>query len=119
MKKKRFISSVVVAVGVVAPGARILASPTLPRRCTSPLDGFRALVGFLSRFANRPAAAMPRSFSACCRTASIFRCPSASKEYIYSGSALRAKIAGGATQYYHSDHPSVRLTTDIERECFG
>src|ERR1700730_7557365 len=36
----------------------------------SPLDDFRALVCFLSWVVNRPAATTPRSFSACCRTAS-------------------------------------------------
>jgi len=34
------------------------------------------------------------------------------REYIYSGSALVATIAGSTTTYHHADHLSVRLTTD-------
>jgi RHS repeat-associated protein len=34
------------------------------------------------------------------------------REYIYSGDALLAKIESGATQYYHQDHLSNRLITD-------
>src|SRR5215475_12027974 len=34
------------------------------------------------------------------------------REYIYSGGALLAKIESGATNYYHSDHLSNRLVTD-------
>jgi RHS repeat-associated protein len=37
---------------------------------------------------------------------------SPTREYIYSGSALIAKIEGTATQYYHADHLSARLMTD-------
>ncbi len=48
----------------------VLPAPVCLAADTSPLDGFRALVRFLSWFANRPAVATPRSFSACCRTAS-------------------------------------------------
>jgi RHS repeat-associated protein len=35
-----------------------------------------------------------------------------SREYIYSGGALLAKIESGATKYYHQDHLSNRLVTD-------
>ncbi len=48
----------------------VLPAPVCLAADTSPLDGFRALDCFLSWFANRPAAATPRSFSACSRTAS-------------------------------------------------
>ncbi len=48
----------------------ILPAPLCLAADTSSLDGFRALVFFPSWFANRPVAATPRSFSACCRTAS-------------------------------------------------
>ena len=34
------------------------------------------------------------------------------REYIYSGGALLAKIESGATKYYHRDHLSNRLVTD-------
>ncbi len=34
------------------------------------------------------------------------------REYIYSGSALLAKIEGGTTQYFHQDHLSNRVVTD-------
>jgi RHS repeat-associated protein len=37
---------------------------------------------------------------------------SPTREYIYSGSALLAKIEGTATQYYQQDHLSTRLMTD-------
>jgi RHS repeat-associated protein len=37
---------------------------------------------------------------------------SPTREYIYSGSALIAKIEGTATQYYHQDSLSTRLITD-------
>jgi len=37
---------------------------------------------------------------------------SPSREYIYSGAGPLAKIEAGATTYYHSDHLSVRFTTD-------
>ncbi len=36
---------------------------------------------------------------------------SPSREYIYSGTSLIAKIAGSATSYYHQDHLSNRLIT--------
>jgi RHS repeat-associated protein len=34
------------------------------------------------------------------------------REYVYSGSALLAKIESGATKYYHRDHLSNRVVTD-------
>jgi hypothetical protein len=38
--------------------------------------------------------------------------PSApTREYIYTGAGLLAKIESGAVQYYHRDHLSVRLMT--------
>ncbi len=37
---------------------------------------------------------------------------SPTREHIYSGGALLAKVESGATQYYHSDHLSTRLMTD-------
>jgi RHS repeat-associated protein len=37
---------------------------------------------------------------------------SLSKEYVYSGSKLLATIANGVTTYHHSDHLSVRLSTN-------
>ena len=37
---------------------------------------------------------------------------SPTREYIYSGGALLAKIESGATKYYHQDHLSNRLVTD-------
>ncbi len=49
---------------------RVLPVPLFLTADTSLLDGFRALVCFLPWFAPRPAAATPRSFSACRRKAS-------------------------------------------------
>jgi RHS repeat-associated protein len=37
---------------------------------------------------------------------------SPSREYIYSGGKMIAKIAGSTTTYYHQDHLSTRLVTD-------
>ncbi len=37
---------------------------------------------------------------------------SPSREYIYTGSQLTAKIEAGATTYFHADHLSARLVTD-------
>jgi RHS repeat-associated protein len=37
---------------------------------------------------------------------------SPTREYIYSGGMLAAKIEGGVTQYYHQDHLSVRMLTN-------
>ncbi len=37
---------------------------------------------------------------------------SPSREYIYSGGALVAKVEGSATKYYHQDHLSNRVITD-------
>lgn len=37
---------------------------------------------------------------------------SPTKEYVYSGSALLASIAGSTTTYHHADHLSVRATSD-------
>ncbi len=44
---------------------------------------------------------------------------SPSKEYIYSGSALLATIAGSTTTYHHADHLSVRLTSDTSGTKIG
>jgi RHS repeat-associated protein len=44
---------------------------------------------------------------------------SPTREYIYSGDKLLTKIEGGAAQYYHSDHLSVRLTTDSNGNKIG
>ncbi len=41
------------------------------------------------------------------------------REYIYSESQLLAKIDGGATQYYHGDHLSVRVITDSNGTKIG
>jgi RHS repeat-associated protein len=41
------------------------------------------------------------------------------REYIYSGSALLAKIESGATTYYHADQLSVRLMTDTSGNVIG
>lgn len=40
---------------------------------------------------------------------------SPTREYIYSGTAILAKIEAGATTYYHSDHLSVRFTSDANQ----
>jgi RHS repeat-associated protein len=37
---------------------------------------------------------------------------SPSREYVYSGGTMTAKIAGSTTTYYHGDHLSNRLVTD-------
>ena len=37
---------------------------------------------------------------------------SPTREYIYSGSQMLAKIEGGNTTYYHADHLSARVMTD-------
>src|SRR4029077_7840058 len=37
---------------------------------------------------------------------------SPTREYIYSGDTMLAKVESGAIQYYHSDHLSARLMTD-------
>jgi hypothetical protein len=49
---------------------------------------------------------------------------SPSREYIYSGGALVAKIEGSTANYFHQDHPSNRLVTDstgtvVENYAFG
>ena len=44
---------------------------------------------------------------------------SPTREYIYSGGTLIAKIESGATQYYHEDHLSVRLMTDASGNVLG
>ena len=44
---------------------------------------------------------------------------SPTREYVYSGSTLLAKIEGGATQYYHGDHLSVRMMTDSSGTKMG
>jgi len=44
---------------------------------------------------------------------------SPTREYIYSGAALLAKIEGTATQYYHADHLSTRVMTDASGNKIG
>lgn len=44
---------------------------------------------------------------------------SPTREYIYSRSALIAKIEGTVTQYYHSDHLSARVMTDSSGNKIG
>jgi RHS repeat-associated protein len=44
---------------------------------------------------------------------------SPTREYVYSGGTLLAKIEAGATQYYHSDHLSTRLMTDSSGNKIG
>jgi RHS repeat-associated protein len=44
---------------------------------------------------------------------------SPTREYIYSGGALLAKIEGTATQYYNADHLSTRLMTDSSGNKIG
>ncbi len=41
------------------------------------------------------------------------------REYIYSGGGLLATIAGATTTYHHSDHLSVRVTTDSSGNKIG
>jgi RHS repeat-associated protein len=44
---------------------------------------------------------------------------SPTREYVYGGSGLLAKIEGSATQYYHQDHLSNRLMTDSSGNVVG
>ncbi len=44
---------------------------------------------------------------------------SPSREYIYSGAQLLAKIESGGTTYYHADHLSARLLTDSSGNTLG
>ena len=44
---------------------------------------------------------------------------SPTREYIYSGGQLLATIEGGTTKYHHSDHLSVRVTTDTSGNVLG
>jgi RHS repeat-associated protein len=44
---------------------------------------------------------------------------SPTREYIYSGAALLAKIEGTATQYYNADHLSTRVMTDSSGNKIG
>jgi len=44
---------------------------------------------------------------------------SPTREYVYSGSTLLAKIESSATQYYHADHLSARLMTDSSGTKIG
>src|SRR6266852_702741 len=44
---------------------------------------------------------------------------SPSREYIYAGGSLLAKIEAGATKYYHPDHLSARVTTDSSGNIAG
>jgi RHS repeat-associated protein len=41
------------------------------------------------------------------------------REYIYSGSGLLAKIEAGITNFYHTDHLSTRLTSDVNANVAG
>jgi RHS repeat-associated protein len=46
--------------------------------------------------------------------------PSApTREYVYSGGAMLAKIEAGVTNYYHSDHLSARVITDSTGTVVG
>jgi len=45
--------------------------------------------------------------------------PSPTREYIYTGASLIATIEGGATKYHHTDHLSVRVTTDTNGNVLG
>src|SRR6266576_2804771 len=42
-----------------------------------------------------------------------------SREYLYSGGALLAKVEGGATSCYHPDHLSSRVQTDSSGTSIG
>jgi RHS repeat-associated protein len=44
---------------------------------------------------------------------------SPSREYIYAGSGLLAKIEGGVTSYFHNDHLSARVLTDSSGNILG
>jgi len=44
---------------------------------------------------------------------------SPSREYIYAGGALLAKIDSSGTKYYHQDHLSNRLITDSGGNTFA
>src|SRR5216683_4054930 len=44
---------------------------------------------------------------------------SPSREYIYSRAQLLAKIESGATTYFHADHLSARLLTDLSGNTLG
>ena len=44
---------------------------------------------------------------------------SPSREYLYSGGALLAKVEGGTTSYYHPDHLSTRVLTDSSGTSTG
>jgi RHS repeat-associated protein len=44
---------------------------------------------------------------------------SPTREYIYSGGTLVSTISSGTTKYHHSDHLSVRLTTDSNGNVVG
>jgi RHS repeat-associated protein len=44
---------------------------------------------------------------------------SPTREYIYSGATLLARIEGGSTTYYHPDHLSPRLLTDASGNITG
>jgi RHS repeat-associated protein len=44
---------------------------------------------------------------------------SPTREYIYAGGALLAKIEAGATQYYHADHLSTRMMTNSSGSSIG
>lgn len=42
-----------------------------------------------------------------------------SREYVYGGSALLAKIDSSGTRYYLTDHLSARLITDVNGNSLG
>jgi len=44
---------------------------------------------------------------------------SLSKEYVYSGLQLVATVSGGTTTYYHTDHLSVRMSTNASGSKVG
>ncbi len=57
--------------------------------------------------------------AACLAAGCARRSAAPTREYIYVGSQLLAKIEGGATSYYHADHLSVRVTTDANGNVAG
>src|SRR5712692_10965553 len=44
---------------------------------------------------------------------------SPSREYIYSGTGLLAKIEGGVVNYFHNDYLSTRVLTDSSGNVLG
>jgi RHS repeat-associated protein len=45
--------------------------------------------------------------------------PNPTREYVYSGSGLLAKIENGSINYYHTDHLSTRFTSDVNANAIG